>query len=54
MALVSIDDDLYQQLKDFVNKNRIKYPSVKNFIDKTMGAELVKEHNKTINEEVVD
>lgn len=34
MALVNMDEEVYQKAKEFVKQDRIKYPTVKNFIDK--------------------
>lgn len=34
MTLVNIDNEVYNLAKEYVNKDRIKYPTIKNFIDR--------------------
>ncbi len=40
MALVDIDDGLKARLQELVRRDRITYPSMKNFIDRVLKKEL--------------
>ena len=42
MALATIDNDLYKELQEFVEKNSIDYPSVAFFLNQLVKKELEK------------
>jgi hypothetical protein len=42
MALVDIDDELKKRLEKVVEKNRVEFPTMKNFCDKAIKAQLEK------------
>ena len=43
MTLVNLDNDVYEQAKEFVNKDRVRYPTVKNFVDRVVLQKLQEE-----------
>ena len=46
MVLVNMDNNLYKELKKFVDKNNIDYNSIKQFVDKACSEKLKLEYNK--------
>ena len=34
MTQMNIDTELYEQIKQFIEKDRIEYPSITNFVEK--------------------
>ena len=40
MTQVNVDDELYKQVKQFVDMDRIEYPSLINFIEKAIRDKL--------------
>jgi len=40
MVLVDIDDELKKKVEELVEKDRIEYPSMKNFVDKAIRRQL--------------
>ena len=40
MALIDIDDDLKKKVEEFVKKDSIEYPSMKNFVDKAIRRQI--------------
>lgn len=43
MVMVDIDEELYQKIKPVVEKDRIKYPNLKNFVNKAVRNFIKKE-----------
>ena len=43
MAIINIDDDLYESIKSIIKVKRIDYPNAKNFADKAIRELLSKE-----------
>lgn len=41
MVLVDIDEEIQKSLKNYVEKYPLDYPSMKNFIDKTLREKLI-------------
>lgn len=42
MTQVDIDNDVYNSIKDFIENDKIEYPTIKNYIDKTLKKSLEK------------
>jgi len=42
MTMVDIDNELYQKIGKAIKNNKVEYPSVKNFIDKSIKNNLEK------------
>lgn len=40
MVTVNIDNELYEQVKEFIQKDRIEYPSLQNFVEKAVKDKL--------------
>ena len=40
MVMVNLDDTIYENLKLFLKDNKIEYPTLKNFVDKSVQAKL--------------
>lgn len=38
--VVAIEDSLYEEVKDFVDKDPISFPTLKNFVDRAVQKEL--------------
>ena len=38
--MVDIDNDLYEQVKIYVECDKVEYPTIKNFIDKSIRTKL--------------
>ena len=50
MSLLNIDDEIYDEVRKYVEENSIDYPSIKNFVDKTL-REKVEKLNKNLKED---
>jgi len=46
MALVDIDNELKKKVMGYVKNNRISFPTIKNFCDKAIRAQLEKLNKK--------
>ena len=40
MTMVNLDDELYAQVKEFVQKDKIEYPSINNFVERAVRDKL--------------
>ena len=40
MTQVNIDDELYKQVSEFVQKDKIEYPTILNFVEKAVRDKL--------------
>ena len=41
MVLVDIDEEIHKSIKNYTDKFTVDYPSMKNFIDKTLREKLI-------------
>ena len=41
MVLVDIDEEIHKKVKNYTDKFGLDYPSMKNFIDKTLREKLI-------------
>lgn len=46
MVQVDVDDDVYSEIKKYVENNKIKYPSIKNYIDKNLLINIKKDNKE--------
>ena len=46
MSMVDLDDKLYEQIKEIIEKNSIDFPSIKNFVEKAVRNEIMKQRKK--------
>ena len=44
MTQVDVDDKVYDEIKNFVENNKIQYPSIKNYIDRNLQACIQKDN----------
>jgi len=40
MVMVNLDDTIYENLKQFLKDNNIEYPTLKNFVDRSVKEKL--------------
>lgn len=40
MTQINVDDELYKQVKEFITKDKIEYPSLINFVEKAIRDKL--------------
>ena len=51
MASMQIDDELHKKVKEYIETDRIEYPSIQNFVEKSIRNQLRIEYiNKKENE----
>ena len=54
MTQINLDENLYQEVKIFVEKDRIEYPSIINFVEKAVRDKLrIETINKKENDSVL-
>lgn len=51
MAMVDIDKELYEQIKKLILKDKIKYPTLKNFVERVLQKELQQQYTPAATEE---
>jgi len=43
MVMVDVDNELYESIKGVVEKNRVEYPTLQNFVNKAVRDKIKKE-----------